>query len=929
MVGPTMKYMVAWGPTMIYMVGYICVDYDLHGRSIMIYMVPCIWSPLLVAEKFRPYKSWSDDYYSSGRHNHNLYGTSRLYHKFHGQQPLTIIFMVATTIIYMAQYNIRNDQKKKPHQSDLGKVSFWAKFKMADRVPYTKILKFQLDAKKTLHTTQIWEPLALCVDYTYDHYYQKTKFRYELHNLTTFCTFIRLIPSTVCLGAKELGRYGFGRVVSMVIVNFSNSLHVLNYFNEPDDLNQPEINSGEVAKAFLEISVSLRDPKVLLDLKLSYGGLKPRWIISKWIKHLSISPRASVSIISKQRSLITNFHPYMVLEMAEKLTWQIFLQHSDVAPWLRCRARGLITVTLQKCKRFDKDCAPSVWSDHWVRILNNKGQRGGVKTVTIFLFFWKVALKHLLLFADLNSTIFIPIEYQSADVTVTKSLSVVITSKNDDDTFSGYNATASIDKGPFEIAFKRRSFIRKLGVENSLHEFQFCVFNLTQTQTPTPTGRRHHLRVHCNYLGHTIVGDYTYSNSKDTLPHRMFLHAYKIVMPTTLEYVSVVTEDPFSETIYDVFSYHYQEIKLLYFYSRTGPLLSKGLRSRSPVLSTGSSFHPIPVKLSYIIHPPSFRFSPFSSSPICYPNCGFSGPSIVCSTGQVSGPVPLATLHCLGQIFTPCVCPHPTCEALVIVNFSNACLIYRMILTSIESIMEYKKNMGRQFYHSSMPILTTKFVSVPQASFPTIDINHIIETCLDLYTSKYKSNFPMCKRQQFLITLIVKPTCAYKLALNSSSSSSVRAGSVGMSSTTSSIKQLSSLYQFSSAVKFCFSEKSSKNPTVFSICKHNHSLVDNLKTNFSSDFHEESSRIFKITLYIVSVMCSTPTICLGSPKLYEYIDLYRTTNRSISFQKCPDIGKQICNTMEELVHHPLTFVLMKVFTKLVLLLAEFSSLTIS
>ncbi|KAG1687913.1 RNA pseudouridylate synthase domain-containing protein 1 [Nymphon striatum] len=839
MVGPTMKYMVAWGPTMIYMVGYICVDYDLHGRSIMIYMVPCIWSPLLVAEKFRPYKSWSDDYYSSGRHNHNLYGTSRLYHKFHGQQPLTIIFMVATTIIYMAQYNIRNDQKKKPHQSDLGKVSFWAKFKMADRVPYTKILKFQLDAKKTLHTTQIWEPLALCVDYTYDHYYQKTKFRYELHNLTTFCTFIRLIPSTVCLGAKELGRYGFGRVVSMVIVNFSNSLHVLNYFNEPDDLNQPEINSGEVAKAFLEISVSLRDPKVLLDLKLSYGGLKPRWIISKWIKHLSISPRASVSIISKQRSLITNFHPYMVLEMAEKLTWQIFLQHSDVAPWLRCRARGLITVTLQKCKRFDKDCAPSVWSDHWVRILNNKGQRGGVKTVTIFLFFWKVALKHLLLFADLNSTIFIPIEYQSADVTVTKSLSVVITSKNDDDTFSGYNATASIDKGPFEIAFKRRSFIRKLGVENSLHEFQFCVFNLTQTQTPTPTGRRHHLRVHCNYLGHTIVGDYTYSNSKDTLPHRMFLHAYKIVMPTTLEYVSVVTEDPFSETIYDVFSYHYQEIKLLYFYSRTGPLLSKGLRSRSPVLSTGSSFHPIPVKLSYIIHPPSFRFSPFSSSPICYPNCGFSGPSIVCSTGQVSGPVPLATLHCLGQIFTPCVCPHPTVTAvtqdqcvninmnvfsgintmervliirtLVIVNFSNACLIYRMILTSIESIMEYKKNMGRQFYHSSMPILTTKFVSVPQASFPTIDINHIIETW-------------------------------------------------------------------------------------------------NMYKNLSVS-------IWKI----VSVMCSTPTICLGSPKLYEYIDLYRTvtsknfyvkrdhctkrTNRSISFQKCPDIGKQICNTMEELVHH--------------------------
>ncbi|KAG1678673.1 hypothetical protein GQR58_013342 [Nymphon striatum] len=32
-----------------------------------------------------------------------------------------------------------------------------------------------------------------------------------------------------------------------------------------------------------------------------------------------------------------------------------------------------------------------------------------------------------------------------------------------------------------------------------------------------------------------------------------------------------------------------------------------------------------------------------------------SGPSIVCSTGQVSGPVPLAALHCMGQIFTPCI----------------------------------------------------------------------------------------------------------------------------------------------------------------------------------------------------------------------------------------------------------------------------------
>ncbi|KAG1678231.1 hypothetical protein GQR58_013489 [Nymphon striatum] len=32
------------------------------------------------------------------------------------------------------------------------------------------------------------------------------------------------------------------------------------------------------------------------------------------------------------------------------------------------------------------------------------------------------------------------------------------------------------------------------------------------------------------------------------------------------------------------------------------------------------------------------------------------GPSTACFTGQVFRPVPLATLHCLGEIFTLCVC---------------------------------------------------------------------------------------------------------------------------------------------------------------------------------------------------------------------------------------------------------------------------------
>ena len=43
------------------------------------------------------------------------------------------------------------------------------------------------------------------------------------------------------------------------------------------------------------------------------------------------------------------------------------------------------------------------------------------------------------------------------------------------------------------------------------------------------TGRRHQLRVHCHHLGHTIVGDFTYSNRQDILSPRMFLHAHRLI----------------------------------------------------------------------------------------------------------------------------------------------------------------------------------------------------------------------------------------------------------------------------------------------------------------------------------------------------------------------------------------------------------------
>ncbi|EFA11504.2 RNA pseudouridylate synthase domain-containing protein 1 [Tribolium castaneum] len=61
------------------------------------------------------------------------------------------------------------------------------------------------------------------------------------------------------------------------------------------------------------------------------------------------------------------------------------------------------------------------------------------------------------------------------------------------------------------------------------------------------TGRRHQIRVHCAHIGHTIVGDYTYSNKKDTTPERMYLHSLRLVIPNKIEDINVQTSDPFSE----------------------------------------------------------------------------------------------------------------------------------------------------------------------------------------------------------------------------------------------------------------------------------------------------------------------------------------------------------------------------------------------
>ncbi|XP_045541198.1 RNA pseudouridylate synthase domain-containing protein 1-like [Papilio machaon] len=59
------------------------------------------------------------------------------------------------------------------------------------------------------------------------------------------------------------------------------------------------------------------------------------------------------------------------------------------------------------------------------------------------------------------------------------------------------------------------------------------------------TGRRHQLRVHCSAIGHTILGDYTYSDRQDVSPHRMFLHATRLVLPLPKEPLDIQTEEPF------------------------------------------------------------------------------------------------------------------------------------------------------------------------------------------------------------------------------------------------------------------------------------------------------------------------------------------------------------------------------------------------
>ncbi|XP_012149237.2 RNA pseudouridylate synthase domain-containing protein 1 isoform X2 [Megachile rotundata] len=59
------------------------------------------------------------------------------------------------------------------------------------------------------------------------------------------------------------------------------------------------------------------------------------------------------------------------------------------------------------------------------------------------------------------------------------------------------------------------------------------------------TGRRHQLRVHCSHIGHTVIGDYTYSERKDIEPYRTFLHSFRLILSNQIENLDVKSTDPF------------------------------------------------------------------------------------------------------------------------------------------------------------------------------------------------------------------------------------------------------------------------------------------------------------------------------------------------------------------------------------------------
>ncbi|CAF4913256.1 RNA pseudouridylate synthase domain-containing protein 1-like [Pieris napi] len=86
------------------------------------------------------------------------------------------------------------------------------------------------------------------------------------------------------------------------------------------------------------------------------------------------------------------------------------------------------------------------------------------------------------------------------------------------------------------------------------------------------TGRRHQLRIHCHSASHTILGDYTYSDRTDTAPHRMFLHAIRLVLPLPHKPLDIQTAEPFFSD--SKFSSKWKSHRVVYKYRSKEELLA-------------------------------------------------------------------------------------------------------------------------------------------------------------------------------------------------------------------------------------------------------------------------------------------------------------------------------------------------------------------
>lgn len=108
--------------------------------------------------------------------------------------------------------------------------------------------------------------------------------------------------------------------------------------------------------------------------------------------------------------------------------------------------------------------------------------------------------------------------------------------------------------------FKMKNFDTQTGDARIAESDIYVIAHGTYKGTPVTkvllkpkSGRRHQLRLHMLKLGNPILGDFTYSTTKELLVPRMCLHAWQLYLPikkTTP--LTIVTADPFTSMMEQV-----------------------------------------------------------------------------------------------------------------------------------------------------------------------------------------------------------------------------------------------------------------------------------------------------------------------------------------------------------------------------------------